>query len=65
MKAMNNKCLIYLKNYKMLVNIRDDDTNYYTSPDDLKQAYGEFLGKIPITIAVIPFVSEFYFRMLK
>lgn len=49
----------------MLINIRDDDTNYFTSVDDLRAAYGELWGKVPITLACIPFVTEPYFDMLK
>ncbi len=37
--------------------IRDDDTCYFTSPEDLKKAYGELWGKIPISLAVVPFVK--------
>ncbi len=37
--------------------IRDDDTCYFTTPEDLKNAYGDLWGKIPISLAVIPFVK--------
>jgi len=37
--------------------IRDDDTCYFTSPEDLKEAYVDLWGKIPISLAVIPFVK--------
>jgi|GEM_PF-675814 len=37
--------------------IRDDDTCYFTSPEDLKSAYGDMWGKVPISLAVIPFVK--------
>lgn len=35
--------------------LRDDDTNFFTSVEELRTAYGSFLGNIPITLAVIPF----------
>lgn len=35
--------------------LRDDDTKYYTSVEELKLAYGEFWNNIPITLATIPF----------
>lgn len=38
------------------INIRDDDTNYFTSPEDLRAAYGDLWGEITISIAAIPFV---------
>jgi len=36
--------------------LRDDDTNFFTSVDDLRTAYGKILGQIPITFGVIPFI---------
>ena len=47
----------------MLINIRDDDTNFFTSVSDLKKAYGTYLGTVPITLACTPFVSEHSFIM--
>lgn len=35
--------------------LRDDDTNFFTSIAELHYAYGDFLGSIPISLAVIPF----------
>jgi Uncharacterized protein conserved in bacteria (DUF2334) len=35
--------------------IRDDDTSYFTSPDDLENVYGEVTGYGPISLAVVPF----------
>ena len=35
--------------------LRDDDTNFFTSIDELRTAYGPYWGTIPITLAVIPF----------
>ena len=36
--------------------IRDDDANFFTAPAELRKAYGENWGRIPLTLAVIPFV---------
>lgn len=35
--------------------LRDDDTNYFTSIDELKMGYGDLWGTVPITLATIPF----------
>lgn len=35
--------------------LRDDDTIFYTTVEELRSAYGKFWGAIPITLAVIPF----------
>ena len=35
--------------------IRDDDTSFFTSPDDLERAYGEISQKGPVSLAIIPF----------
>lgn len=35
--------------------LRDDDTNYYTSAGELKDAYGMFWGELPVTLAAVPF----------
>lgn len=45
--------------------IRDDDTNYFTEQGELKECYGEFWGKIPITLATIPFVHGSDRRILQ
>lgn len=42
----------------MKVNIRDDDTCFFTSSSELQLAYGDFLGGVPITLAITPFVSK-------
>lgn len=34
--------------------VRDDDTSYYTSIDDLEYAYAKYWGKVPISLAVVP-----------
>ncbi len=49
----------------LLVNIRDDDTNFFTKPEEITEAYGHYLGEIPITLACTPFVSEHSFLMEK
>jgi hypothetical protein len=35
--------------------IRDDDTSYFTSPEDLEQAYGRVYDHGPVSLAVVPF----------
>jgi hypothetical protein len=35
--------------------IRDDDTSFFTAPDELERAYGEASGWGPISLAVVPF----------
>lgn len=35
--------------------IRDDDTSFFTSPDDLEHAYGEIGQWGPVSLAVVPF----------
>jgi len=35
--------------------IRDDDTNFFTAPDDLERAYGEITKVGPVSLAIIPF----------
>jgi hypothetical protein len=35
--------------------IRDDDTSYFTSPDELERAYGEITKYGPVSLAIIPF----------
>jgi uncharacterized protein DUF2334 len=35
--------------------IRDDDTSFFTSPEDLENAYGEITRWGPVSLAVIPF----------
>ena len=37
--------------------LRDDDTNYFTSPSDLENVYSDF-EKFPITFAVVPNVTD-------
>jgi hypothetical protein len=35
--------------------IRDDDTSFFTSPDELENAYGEITRWGPVSLAVVPF----------
>jgi hypothetical protein len=35
--------------------IRDDDTSFFTSPDELELAYGEIVKHGPVSLAIIPF----------
>ena len=35
--------------------IRDDDTSYFTAPDELEAAYGEITKYGPVSLAVVPF----------
>lgn len=41
---------------KKIFCLRDDDTNFFTSIEELENGYGEIWGKYPITLATIPFV---------
>jgi len=35
--------------------IRDDDTSFFTSPDDLERAYGEITKWGPVSLSIVPF----------
>lgn len=35
--------------------IRDDDTSFFTNPEDLESVYKSYWGKVPISLATIPF----------
>ena len=35
--------------------VRDDDTSFFTDPDELESVYSPYFGKIPISLAVVPF----------
>jgi hypothetical protein len=37
--------------------IRDDDTSFFTSPDQLERAYGDITKHGPISLSIIPFCS--------
>ena len=34
--------------------IRDDDTSFFTRPEQLERVYGRYWGRIPISLAVVP-----------
>ena len=38
--------------------IRDDDTSFFTRPEELDRLWGEFLPYIPISLAVVPVSLE-------
>jgi hypothetical protein len=40
--------------------IRDDDTSFFTDPEELEVVYGYYWGQIPISLAVIPFAVPFH-----
>ena len=44
------------KRMKRYIFLRDDDTNYYTTIDELKNAYEDLWSFAPVTLATIPFV---------
>jgi predicted deacetylase len=39
----------------MKVAIRDDDTCYFTSPEELERVYGEVWDRVPVCLATVPF----------
>ncbi len=40
---------------KKFICLRDDDTSFFTEPEDYVNGYGNFWGKVPVTLAVVPF----------
>ena len=34
--------------------IRDDDTNFFTHPEQLEQIYGRYWDRIPVSLAIVP-----------
>lgn len=40
---------------KKYICLRDDDTSFFTNPGELIDGYGEYWGKIPVTLGVVPF----------
>lgn len=40
--------------------IRDDDTSFFTKPEELEYVYGEYWGKIPISLSVVPFSVPYH-----
>ncbi len=49
---------------KYYVCLRDDDTSYHTQPEELIEGYGRYWGKVPITLAVVPFSHGSQIKML-
>ncbi len=45
----------YIRNNSVYFCIRDDDTSFFTSPDELERAYGEITKHGPVSLAIIPF----------
>jgi len=41
----------------MIIAIRDDDTCYFTKPQQLQSVYGPYWDACPITLSIIPFVD--------
>jgi hypothetical protein len=39
----------------MKVSIRDDDTCYFTAPEELERVYGDVWDRVPICLATVPF----------
>ena len=44
---------------KFLFAIRDDDTSYYTHPDELAAVYEEIWDTVPVSFSVVPFSVPF------
>ena len=38
--------------------IRDDDLNFFTTPNDIKDAYGDLFGKVPINFFFVPYLRD-------
>ena len=34
--------------------LRDDDTNYFTTPEELERVYGAYWGRLPVSLAMVP-----------
>lgn len=43
----------------MKVAIRDDDTCFFTSPEDLERVYGRIWNDVPVCLATIPFAKGY------
>ena len=39
----------------MKIALRDDDTCYFTSPDELERVYGDVWHRVPVCLATVPF----------
>jgi hypothetical protein len=35
--------------------LRDDDTNFFTRPEQLQRAYGAYWERVPVSLAIVPF----------
>ncbi len=42
----------------MKICLRDDDTNFFTSVEQLTTAFGELWGNVPLTVGVIPSIHQ-------
>lgn len=42
--------------------LRDDDTSYFTTPEELIRVYGDIWEDIPISLSVVPFAVKSYNR---
>lgn len=40
---------------RIIFAIRDDDTSFFTRPDELETVYGGYFGLVPISLAVVPY----------
>lgn len=50
----------------ILFAIRDDDTSFFTDPEELEAVYGPYWGEVPVSLAVVPFaVPSHKERLLK
>ena len=38
----------------MKVAIRDDDTCYFTAPDELERVYSDIWDRVPVCLAIVP-----------
>src|SRR5689334_7640261 len=38
--------------------IRDDDTSFFTTPEQLGRVYGDIWDEVPISLAVVPFQAS-------
>ena len=47
----------------MKINIRDDDTNFFTKPEEIDMAYENRVSDLKVTLACIPFVTKHSFIM--
>ena len=44
-----------VKSHRLRFCIRDDDTNFFTQPEDLERVYGRITEMGPVSLAVVPF----------